>query len=100
MQIKLWKLKKELSPDEIEQLDGKIVRNQSIQALLDSPGWKILDVDLHKILESKSDIRNKSEQSEEYRVGFCDGIEYIFARIRSYKRSAEYAEQRLRKNDG
>ena len=96
MLIKFRKEKKELSQEQIDSLDERIGKYQAIDALLKSEGWRILSRDLDAIVAHMSDIRNKSSRSEDSRIGFCDGVSYVLARIKGYKRSAEKAEQTLR----
>ena len=95
MLIKLWQKKREWPQEKIDFLESKIQRWANIRAVMRLAGWNIINGDLKKLLERKSDIRNNSNQTEEYRKGFCDGLTFHESLIRSYERAAQKAGETL-----
>ena len=94
MLIKLWKRERP-SQDLIDKLSAPVERWQKINDMMQTPGWAILNEAMNKILSHKSDIRNSSNQPEEYRKGFCDGMSQLALHIKSYQRAANRAGKRL-----
>jgi len=97
MHIKLWQKKPRISQDYIEQLSRIVERWQKVNAMMKTPGWRVVDENINITLSHKSDIRNTSNQSEEYRKGYCDGISHLSLLINSYKRAANRAGEKLEK---
>lgn len=95
MLLKIWKDKPEISQEQIDRLSNIVEKWQKVDALTRTPGWQILVADQEKVLEHKKDIRNSSNQSEEYRKGYCDGLSHQSSLIKSYKRAAERAGEKL-----
>ncbi len=96
MRIKLWK-KEPPSQEYIEKLSVPVEKWQKINAMMGTPGWRLVDDAMRRILSHKSDIRNSSDQSEEYRKGYCDGLSQQALHIKSYQRAAERAGEKLSK---
>lgn len=95
----LWKMgrpkREELKREKEQECREICNRWDSINTMMETPGWSVVLTEIQKEFESHNSIYNTNSEALEQEMGYCNGLKFPLQFVESCKRRALKAQEFL-----